>query len=70
MTVGMGHQLVRLLASCVETQGVIDVMVYRKWHGGVGAIGAGTTGIDEDMGEADDVAVYVGERLFDGVFHE
>ena len=55
-------------------------MVDGKWHGGVGAIDAGTAGVDQmlhtvvaatfkNVRKADDVAVDVSERVFDGVAH-
>ena len=80
MAVGMGHQLIGFLAGGVETQRMVNVVMHREGHRGVGAIHAGTAGIDEvldavvaaafeDMGETDDVAVDVGERVFDGIAH-
>ncbi len=80
MAVCMSHQFVGLFAGGVKAQRVVDVLVNGKRHGGVGAIDAGTTGVNQmldavvaaafkDVGEADDVAVDVGERVLDGVAH-
>ncbi len=80
MAVGVGHQFVGLFAGGVQALGMIDVLMNRERHGGVGAIDARTAGIDEvvdtvatatfeDVGETDDVAIDVGERVLDGVAH-
>lgn len=80
MAVGVSHQFVTLLTGGVKTERVVDVLVHRKWHGCIGAINAGAAGVDEvlnaivpaalkDVCETDDVAVDVGEWVFDGVTH-
>ena len=52
----------------------------RKRHGGIRAINTGTASIDKmldtmvsatfkDVGKADNIAIDIGERIFDGVAH-
>ena len=80
MALGVGHQLIAFFAGCIETEGVIHILVNRKRHGGIGTINAGAAGIDqmlhtmmtaalEDMGKANNVAVDVSKWVVDGVTH-
>ena len=80
MAVGVGHQLIALFAGCIEAEGVINVLVDRKRHGGVGTINAGAAGINqmlntmvtapfEDVSKANDVAVDVSKWVVDGITH-
>ena len=62
------------------SQRMVDVVMHREGHRRLDTIDAGAAGIDdvfhaivaapfEDLGETDDVAVDIGERVFDGVAH-
>ncbi len=80
MAVSMRHQLVGFLAGGIEAKRMINVMMDGKWHRSIGAIDAGTTGIDQMldammaaafqyMRETDDVAIDVSHRILQGITH-
>ena len=80
MAVGMSHQLVAFLARGVEAEGVINVVMYRKGHRRVCPVDTRAarvhqvfntvvTAAFQYMGEPDDVAIDVGERILDGIAH-
>ena len=74
----MRHQLVGFLGSAIQRQWMIDILVYGKRHGRVGAIDRTRRGVDqvcyammpapfEDMQRANNVALDIGVRIFYGV---
>ncbi len=76
----MGHELVGLFGGGVEAERVIDIVMHRERHGGVGAVNAGAAGVDQvlhaivaaalqDVAKANEVAIDVRERVFKGVTH-
>ena len=76
----MCHQLVGLLAGGIQAQRVVDILMDREGHRGIGAIDTGTAGVNQmfdvvmaaafqDVGKTDDVAVDVGQRIGDRVAH-
>ena len=78
MAVGVGHEFVGLLARRVQRERMVHVVMHRERHRRIRAIDAGTRGINEvlhaimstsfkDMREAEDVAVYIGQGVVDGV---
>ena len=80
MAVGVSHQLVAFFTGGVEAEGVINVVMYGKRHRCVCTVHAGTAGVHQvlntvvaaafqDVRKADDVAVDIGKRVFNGVTH-
>ena len=78
MAVGVGHQFVGLLGGGVERHRMVDVVVHRKRHPGVGAVDRTRRGIDqvldpgvpaalEEIDKADQVGVDVGVRVDQGI---
>jgi len=70
----MRHQFAGLFGRCVQADRVVDVVVHAEGHVGVGAVDAGTAGVDqvldagvaaafEDVDEAHQVAVDIGMRV-------
>ena len=70
MRIGVGHQLVGLLAGGVQTQWMIDAVVCGKRQPGVAAVDGARRGVDEvlrprvaaplqNVGEADQIAVHI-----------
>ena len=80
MAVGMGHQLIGLLGRGVERHRVVDVVVYREGHAGIGAVNRAGRGVHEvldavvsaalqDGHEPHEVGVHVGMGMGQGVAH-
>ena len=80
MAVGVGHQLVGLLGRRVEAERMVDIVVDRERHLGVGAVDRAGRGIDQvpaplvpaalqHVEEADEVGVDIGVRVLERVAH-
>ena len=79
MAIGVSHQLVGFFfAGGIQAERMVDVLVNRERHGGVGAIDTGTAGIHQvfdtavaaafqNMCKANDVAVDVGQWVVNGI---
>ena len=76
MTVGVRHQLARLLGGSVQAYWMIYVIVHAEGHVGVGAIYTGAAGVDqvldvgmaaafEDVDESNQVAIDLGMGIFE-----
>ncbi len=76
----MRHQLVGFFACRVEGNRLVDIVVHREGHVGVGAIDAAGTGIDqvldavvaatfEDVAKTDQVGLYIGVGILEGIAH-
>jgi hypothetical protein len=80
MAVGMGHQFVGLFRGGVEAERMVNIVMHGKRHGGVGPIDRTAGGIHQmlhavvaagfqDIAEADQIGVYVGMGVLQGVTH-
>jgi hypothetical protein len=80
MAVGMRHQFIGFLARRIQAHRMIDIVMHRKRHFGIGAVyrAAGRihkvfyTGLAaalQDIGKAEQIGIDVSHRIFDGVAH-
>src|SRR5690554_6299603 len=80
MAVGVSHQFIGFFTGGVKADRVVDVVVYRKRHGGIGTVHRAAGGVDQMLGaevaagfqnvqKAGDVGVHIGLGVDQRVTH-